>query len=113
MERKRATKNGDYVDLYIVDNDIALDDQSCPQHVDGRASIAQDIKHMIRDTGLLFGLIGQRDYEERQRVLILIVLEVEKDDRIIPGTVKIQEADIETFWLTAKTVKYHDIGVYI
>jgi hypothetical protein len=111
--RKKAINNGEYVDLYIVDNDIALDELGCPDFVDGRASIAQDIQHMIRETGVLFQLIGQRNRELRQVILVELVLLIEDDDRIIPGTTIIIEENIEKYWITAKTVDYHEIGFYI
>ena len=43
----------DYIDLLIAHNDLILDSSQQPLLVVDRASIAQDIAHMIRDSGLL------------------------------------------------------------
>lgn len=108
-----AINNGQYVDLHIVDNDIALEASGCPATIDGRASIAQDILHMIRETGLLRSLIGQRDREVRQSILVQLVQKIEEDERIIPGTARIDESNPELYWMTAKTFDYHDIGFWL
>ena len=43
----------EYIDLLIAGNDLVLDLSRQPLLIDDRASIAQDIAHMIRDSGLL------------------------------------------------------------
>lgn len=113
MTALTATNNGQYVDLLIIDDDIALTLDGCPATVDGRASIAQDILHMIRETGLLLSLIGQRDQELRQSVLVQLAQAIEDDLRIIPGTAKITESNPEKYWITAKTVDYHELGFWL
>lgn len=50
-----------YVDLLIQENDLVLDPARAPRLVDDRASIAQDIAHMIRESGLLVTLVAERD----------------------------------------------------
>ncbi|WP_020411010.1 DUF2590 family protein [Hahella ganghwensis] len=104
---------GDYIDLYIVDNDLALDAIGVPQEVDGRASIAQDIKHMIRESGLLVELIGERNGEKVALNLSRIETRVENDTRIKPGTAKVTRTDTETFLITAKTLAYGDLEFYL
>lgn len=108
-----AINNGQHVDILILDDDIALDAAGCVAYLDGRASIAQDLIHMIRETGLLVALVGQRDQEVRQSKLVQLVQEIEADERIIPGTAKITEADIEQYWITAQTVDYHHLGFWL
>ena len=108
-----ATNNGQYVDLLIVDNDIVLDADGCPTYVDGRASIAQDLQHMILESGLLLSLIGQRDDEVRLSVLVQLVQRIEEDQRILPGTAKITRLNPEKYWITANTVDYHELGFWL
>ncbi|RMN47656.1 hypothetical protein ALQ60_04785, partial [Pseudomonas syringae pv. papulans] len=47
----------EYVDLLIMNNDLVLDPARQPLLVDDRASIAQDIAHLIRESGLLITLV--------------------------------------------------------
>lgn len=49
-----------YIDLLIAGNDLVLDPSHQPLLVDDRASIAQDIAHMIRESGLLVTLVAER-----------------------------------------------------
>ena len=51
----------EYIDLLIAGNDLVLDLSRQPLLIDNRASIAQDIAHMIRDSGLLVTLVAERD----------------------------------------------------
>ena len=44
---------GIYIDLLITNNDLTLDPSNQPLLVEDRASIAQDIGHMIRDLSLI------------------------------------------------------------
>ena len=62
----------DYIDLLITDDDFTLDAGRIPQMVDGRASIAQDIVHMIRETGLLVALVANRDARRKEQNLLQI-----------------------------------------
>lgn len=108
-----AQGDGRHFDLLIVDDDIALGATGCEQHIDGRPSIAQDTLHMIRDTGLLRRLIGERDSEKRQAILIELVEAIEDDERIIPGTARITESNPEKYWIEAQTEEYHQIGFWL
>ena len=101
----------DYIDLLITDDDFTLDAGGIPQMVDGRASIAQDIVHMIRETGLLVALVANRDARRKEQNLLQITIEVDNDERIVPGTTAIKESEPGIFHLTATTVAYGDIGV--
>ena len=94
----------DYVDILMDEDDIALDRAGGPLYVSGLDSIAQDIKHLVRETGLLVEMIGQRDEVSIQQNIQRLVVAVEDEPRIIPGTVKIVRTDNETLYLTATTV---------
>lgn len=100
----------DYIDLLITDNDITLDPAGVPVMTQDRDSIAQDLAHMIRDSGLLVEIIANRDAQKRQTNMVRITLLVDGDTRIVPGSARISESRPGTYWLTAKTVKYGDIG---
>lgn len=115
MIATKAVGNGDYVDLWIVDDDIAFDENGAAITLDGRACIAQDAVHAIRESGLLAGLVGERDHEKRQAVYVAVTLLVEADYRLIPGTVKITEdtATVGKLWITAQTYDYHEIGFWL
>ena len=108
-----AINNGQYVDLLIINSDISFDAHAMPQMLDGRASIAQDLKHMMLESGLLVGLIGERDQEARQSKLVQLVQLVEDDRRIIPGTAKFTEKDVEQYWFTAQTFDFNSIGFWL
>jgi len=100
---------GDYFDLLIVGDSIALDQFGLPMFVTGRESIAQDIKNMIREHGYLVDMIAERNGQRIQRFMTLIEDLVENDVRIRPGTASLVRTDNDTFLLTAKTMKYGDL----
>ena len=86
----------EYRDLLITEDDLTPDAGGIPEMVTGRASIAQDIVHMIRESGLL----------TRKSCLIKISIAVDDDERIIPGTTEISESEPGVYWLTAQTELY-------
>lgn len=95
-----------YIDILISSNDITLDAGGLPVLVNNRASIAQDIVHMIRDSGLLVDIVGERNAMRRRRNMVEITLLVDDDVRIIPGSTQIEETNPGEFWLTADTVDF-------
>lgn len=101
-----------YFDLLISENDLVLDVGGNPERVMNLACIAQDICHMIRDTGLLVELVANRDERRVAENLIKIQIEVEDDERIVPGTCKIVEVDGQpgTFNLTALAYDFGDMA---
>jgi len=103
--------NGKYIDILISGDDIALDAGGMPVAVADRDSIAQDIVHMIRETGLLVQLVGNRDARTKARNLMLLTLEVDRDERIIPGTTEIEEVGLGQFNLTAQTREFGSIAL--
>ena len=103
-----------YRDLLILDDDAALDAFGEPQLVGGRACIAQDIQHMIRESGLLVDLVGERNVMSRKTNIVKLTLMVDQDYRIRPGTTRIEEhwtsRERVEFWLTAETLRYGQIN---
>jgi Protein of unknown function (DUF2590) len=95
-----------YVDLFITDNDLTLDSGGEPLLCDDRVSIAQDIKHLIRESGLMVALIGERSRVLIDDALQRLVLLIEDDERLVPGTVEITEATVEEYFVAADTVEF-------
>lgn len=98
-----------YWDLLVTDNDLTLDVAGNPVMVCNRASIAQDIKHMIRETGLLVELVANRDSGKKAENLVKITLEVDKDERIVPGATRIEEPEPGRLYLIADTAEFGPI----
>ncbi|SFX92414.1 MULTISPECIES: DUF2590 family protein [unclassified Pseudomonas] len=101
----------EYVDLLIVDNDLALDPSRQPLLIDDRACIAQDIAHMIRDSGLLVVLVAERDRLRQRDCIQRLELLVEDDERLVPGTARITQQEPGVYLVTAKTLKFGSIEV--
>ena len=79
----------EFIDIKIVDDDIATDADGLPIMVSDLDSIEQDVRHMIRESGYLVAMIAERDQESRNLWLQKIEALIEDDERIIPGTVEI------------------------
>jgi hypothetical protein len=79
-------QNPEALDLFIVDGEIVLDDALNPVLISGAESLAQDIKHLIIEGGYLIRLVGQRSQARIDNELLRLVIEVENDKRVIPGT---------------------------
>ena len=103
----------EYVDLLIAGNDLVLDPSNQPLLIDDRASIAQDIAHMIRESGLLVTLVAERDPLRRRDCLQQLELRVEDDVRLVPGTVQILSQTSGVYLVTATTVKFGDVEVMV
>lgn len=95
-----------YIDLLITNNDLTLDPSAQPVLVDDRASIAQDIAHMIRESGLLVTLLAERDRFRQADCIQQLELLVENDERLVPGTVQIIETGSGQYLVTATTVAF-------
>ena len=100
-----------YIDLLVTDDDISLDAGNNPLFVTDADCIAQDIKHMIRESGLVFLMIAERNQNRIKRLTVELKILIETDTRIKPGTVVIQRIDTKTFQVTATTVAFGDIEV--
>lgn len=101
----------EYLDLLIVNNDLALDPSRQPLLIDDRACIAQDIAHMIRDSGLLVTLVAERDRLRQRDCIQQLELLVEDDQRLVPGTARITQQEPGVYLVTAKTLKFGSIEV--
>lgn len=101
----------EYIDLLIHDNDLVLDLSRQPLLIDDRASIAQDIAHMIRDSGLLVTLVAERDRLKQRDCIQQLELRVEADERLVPGTALITQLEPGQFLVTATTLKFGTIEV--
>jgi hypothetical protein len=101
----------EYIDLLIQDNDLVLDLSRQPLLIDDRASIAQDIAHMIRDSGLLVTLVAERDRLKQRDCIQQLELRVEADERLVPGTALITQLEPGQFLVTATTLKFGTIEV--
>ena len=100
-----------YIDLLITNNDLTLDPSNQPLLVEDRASIAQDIGHMIRESGLLVTLVAERDRFRQSDCIQQLELLVEADVRLVPGTVRILEEEKGKYPVTAKTVEFGSVEV--
>ncbi|WBA86529.1 DUF2590 family protein [Endozoicomonas sp. GU-1] len=107
-----STQAEQWHDILITDRDLALDVAGIPQQVTDRGTIAQDIKHMLMDTGLVVQLVGERSASQWQLAFNQIELQVEEDRRIIPGTVVIHRPEHNILYLTADT-ELGPVDVYI
>lgn len=101
----------EYIDLLIADNDLVLDLSRQPLLIDDRSSIAQDIAHMIRDSGLLVTLVAERDRLRQRDCIQQMELLVEADERLVPGTALITQTEPGQYLVTAKTLKFVSIEV--
>ena len=101
----------EYIDLLIASNDLVLDLSRQPLLIDDRASIAQDIAHMIRDSGLLVTLVAERDRLKQRDCIQQLELLVENDVRLVPGTAKITELAAGQYLVTAKTLQFGSVEV--
>lgn len=102
-----------YIDLLISNNDLVLDRSKQPLLVEDRASIAQDIAHMIRDSGLLVTLVAERDRLRQRDCIQQIELLIEADVRLVPGTARIVQQAPGIYLATASTVLFGPVQVTI
>lgn len=102
-----------YVDLFIADRDFSLNSGYEPNLAKNQHSIGQDVKHSIIESGLATELVAERSPTMRYDVFTKILLLVERDRRIVPGTVRITEETSERLYLTADTYEFGKIGVTI
>ena len=102
-----------YTDLLISGNDFTLDAGGNPVMVHDRDCIAQDLVHMIRESGLLAHLVGNRDERLKASILIELEIAVENDKRIKPGSVLIEEPELGEFYLVADTLEFGKIKFHL
>ena len=100
-----------YIDLLISNDDLTPDAGGIPEKIADRASIAQDLVHMIRESGLLTEMLANRDAGARRLNMIKVTLAVAADERIVPGTAAITETSLGTYPLKAATVDYGPLSM--
>ena len=103
----------DYVDLLITGDDLTLDVGGEPRLIYDKDCITQDIKHLIRESGLLVAIVGQRDEAVVSGNLLSLALLIEDDQRMVPGTVAITQTELGVFLIVASTYKYGDINLQV
>ena len=103
----------DYIDLLFTDDDLTLDVAGEPVLIFDRDCITQDIKHLIRDSGLMLQIIGQRDVVTVEVLLQELTLLIEEDQRLVPGTIEIETTTLGVFFITAQTYKFGPINVQV
>lgn len=108
----------DHIDLYVVNGDFSFDDLGVNQFVSQRQSIGQDIKHRLIESGLVLALVAIRSAIERQAIINKILIEVDKDQRLEPGTAQLKQGVVTGLYdavgvyvLTAKTIEYGDVRI--
>ncbi|HBC7441207.1 TPA: DUF2590 family protein [Morganella morganii] len=99
-----------YIDLLITDRDFTLNSGNEPVLCDNRVSIAQDCVHAIIESGLATQLVGERSPTLRADLHNQIEMLVEDDERIVPGTVRVNEESQVKLWVTADTYDFGRIS---
>lgn len=98
-----------YLDILITGEDLTLDSGNAPQICNNRISIAQDVKHSIIESGLATQLIAERSRILRRDIILQIIFLVEDDERLIPGTIFIDEESNTRLLLNAETYDFGSI----
>ncbi|MEX0445956.1 DUF2590 family protein [Xenorhabdus sp. SGI246] len=102
-----------YIDLLISERDFTLNSGNEPHFCNNRVSIGQDCVHAIIESGLATNLIAERSPTLRADIQTQIVILIENDERIIPGTVSINEESPTKLWITAETYDFGRINVSV
>ncbi len=95
-----------YIDIKVIDGGWQMDAGQQPTECSDLYSIAQDIKHLIMESGLLRELQGERHVALRSDVLVQIEQLTETDIRIIPGSATATEIKPGEITLTAETYEF-------
>jgi len=99
-----------YIDLLINDGNFSLNTGNEPITCNNQQSIGQDIVHAIIESGLIVELIAERGPILRADIFTQLELLVESDERIIPGTVVIEEESAKRLFVTAQTYEFGTIS---
>lgn len=102
-----------YTDLLIENGDVVLDSGGNPVLIHDRAVIAQDIKHMIIESGLAIELVGEKSKTLRDDIKTKIELLVETEVRLISGTVQIDEPQLGVLWISATTRQFGEVQLEV
>lgn len=97
-------------DIRIENGDIA-ESLSDALYLNGREAITQDVQHAILESGLLPLLVAERSDTGQRDILNRILLVMEDDRRIIPGTARTVPVSGRSglFIFTATTYEYGQI----
>lgn len=98
-----------YKDIKESGDDIALDAGGNPEMVYDRDCIAQDLVHMVRDSGLLELQVGNRNKPQRDVTLNKVSMFIEEDERVVPGTVVIEESHLGEYFIVCESVDFGPI----
>jgi len=99
-----------YIDLLINDGNFSLNTGHAPVTCNTHQSNGQDIVHAIIESGLIVELIAERGPILRADIFTQLELLVESDERIIPGTVVIEEESAKRLFVTAQTYEFGTIS---
>ncbi|MEW5124707.1 DUF2590 family protein [uncultured Citrobacter sp.] len=102
-----------YIDLLINNGDFSLNAGHEPELCNNRKSIGQDIVHAIIESGLATQLIAERSPTLRADIFTRLELLVENDERIVPGTVEINEESQKRLWVTASTYDFGTLSYQV
>ncbi|MFE8047603.1 DUF2590 family protein [Brenneria goodwinii] len=100
-----------YIDLLITNRDFNLNTGLEPMVCSNRVSIGQDCVHAIIESGLTTKLIAERSPTLRADIMTQIIILIEDDERIIPGTVELSEETQTRLWITAETYDFGRVQV--
>jgi len=93
--------SGEY-DLQLVSGDLAFGPDDEPLFLSGTDAVAQDIRHRLLESGLGPELVG--DDEPSAVTRNRIAATVEEDERIRPGTARVESATSGQYTATAETM---------
>lgn len=102
-----------YSDLLIVDGGLSLDVGAQPNLTNTRASIAQDVKHLLMESGLVTKLLAQRSATMRNDVYTQMELLIETDVRLVPGSISLDIHVPELIAITATTYEFGQLTVNV
>lgn len=102
------------IDLLILNDDLVLDGYNEPELTKTRAgTIAQDIRHMIRERGYAVQLIAEMGIQPRAVLMKRIEIEVEEDPRIRPGTTEVSYSGNGIYLCRAETTTGEPIAINV
>ncbi|EMK0255620.1 DUF2590 family protein [Salmonella enterica] len=95
-----------YIDLLITDGDLTLNSASEPVLCDNGRSIGQDMIHALIESGLPYRLIAENSPTLRADLFTRMIILLEEDTRLVPGTVFIDEERPGRLLLKADTYDF-------
>ncbi|MEX9891296.1 DUF2590 family protein [Providencia rettgeri] len=99
-----------YFDLLITDRNFTLNSGNEPELCNNRRSITQDVAHSIIESGLATQLVAERSPTLRADIRTQMEILVESDERLVPGTIVIDEESTKRLWITAETYDFGRIN---